>query len=167
MLNGAWNTRPAAIDDARTMAEVQVESYESAYRGILPDALLNGLSVEKRECAWRELLAAHEPPSAITIVGCEAGGSVVGFASGGKERTGELGCDGEICAIYLRPEAQTKGAGSHDCPTIRARVGDARIWFHGRVGFRSQLLQEILRMPRGKVVGHHRSSLKSHMAGRV
>ena len=69
-------------------------------------------SVEKRESSWLDLLAAHEAPSAITIVGCEAGGNVVGFASGGKERTGQLGCDGELYAIYLRPETQRKGLGA-------------------------------------------------------
>ena len=112
MLNSAWNIRHAAIHDARAIAEVHTESYNSAYQGIFPDSLLNGLSVEKRESSWRDLLAAHEPPSAITIVGCEAGGTVVGFASGGKERTGHLGCDGELYAIYLRPEAQRKGLGA-------------------------------------------------------
>ncbi len=47
-----------------------------------------------------------------TLVGCDARGSVVAFVSGGKERTGQLGCDGEIYAIYLRQEAQRKGLGT-------------------------------------------------------
>ena len=111
MGNSAWNVRPAAIHDARAMAEVHVESYKSAYRGIFSDALLNGLSVENRESGWRDLLEVHKLPSAITI-GCDTGGSVVGFASGGKERTGQLGCDGELYAIYIRPEAQRKGLGA-------------------------------------------------------
>jgi GNAT superfamily N-acetyltransferase len=112
MSHGAWNVRPAAIHDARAIAEVHVESYQSAYRGIFPEALLNGLSVRQRESSWRDRLAAPEPPSAITMVGCDAAGNVVGFVSGGKERTGQLGCDGEIYAIYLRPEAQRKGLGA-------------------------------------------------------
>ena len=112
MLNGAWNIRPAVVHDARAIAEVHVESWKSTYRGIFPDALLNGLSVEKRESSWRERLAAHEPPSAITMVGCDAGGNVVGFVSGGKERTGQLGCDGELYAIYLLQEAQRKALGA-------------------------------------------------------
>ena len=112
MLNGAWNIRPAVVHDARAIAEVHVESWKSTYRGIFPDALLNGLSVEKRESFWRESLAAHEPPSAITMAGCDAGGNVVAFVSGGKERTGQLGCDGEIYAIYLRQEVQRQGLGS-------------------------------------------------------
>jgi hypothetical protein len=48
MVNGAWDIRPAAIHDARAIAEVHVESYKSVYRGLFPEALLNGLSVEKR-----------------------------------------------------------------------------------------------------------------------
>ena len=111
MLNGAWNIRPAAIHDARAIAEVHVESWKSTYRGIFPDDLLNDLSVDKREASWQDLLAAPEP-TATTLVGCDAGGSVVGFASGGKERTGQLGCDGELYALYLRQEAQRKGLGA-------------------------------------------------------
>jgi GNAT superfamily N-acetyltransferase len=112
MLKGAWNIRLAVVHDARAIAEVHVESWKSTYRGIFPETLLNGLSVEKRESFWRGSLAAHEPHSAITMVGCDAGGAVVGFVSGGKERTGQLGCNGELYAIYLRQEAQRKGLGA-------------------------------------------------------
>jgi GNAT superfamily N-acetyltransferase len=112
MPNGAWNIRPAAIHDARAIAEVHVESWKTTYRGIFPDSLLNGLSVEKRESSWRDSLAGHAPPAAMTLVACDAAGSVVGFASGGHERTGQLGCAGELYAIYLRQEAQRKGLGT-------------------------------------------------------
>ncbi len=112
MLNGPWNIRPALVDDARAIAEVHVESWKSTYRGIFPETFLNQLSVEKRECYWRDSLAANEPPSVITLAGCDAGGKVVAFVSGGKERTGQLGCGGELYAIYLRQEAQRKGLGT-------------------------------------------------------
>ena len=65
--------------------------------------------MEQRESFWRGLPAGHEPPSVITLAGCGAGGTVVAFASRGKERTGQLGCGGELYAIYLRQEAQRKG----------------------------------------------------------
>jgi len=112
MQNGAWCIRPAVILDSRAIAEVHVESWKSTYRGIFPEALLDGLSVEKRESFWRDSLAAHEPSSAITLVGCDSRGNVVAFISGGKERTGQLGCEGEIYAIYLFQEAQRKGLGA-------------------------------------------------------
>ena len=121
------------IDDARAIAEVHVESWKSTYRGIVPDALLDGLSVEKRESGWRDLLAPQDSRS-VTIVGCEAGGSVVGFASGGKEKTGELGCDGELYAIYLRHEVQRKGLGAllvrHVAQELVLRgFGSMAVWF--------------------------------------
>ncbi len=112
MPDGAWNIRLASPDDTRTITEVHVDSYKSAYRGIFPEAFLNELSVEQRESSWRDLLAASEPSSKITIVGCGADGRVMGFASGGTERTGQLSCDGELYAIYLRPDAQRKGLGA-------------------------------------------------------
>jgi L-amino acid N-acyltransferase YncA len=121
MPNGPWTVRPALVDDARAIAEVHVESWKSTYRGIFPDPLLDGLSVESRESSWRDLLAG----SGITLVGCDAGGAVAGFASGGKERTGRLGCDGELYAIYLRQQAQRKGLGSLLVRQI-ARELDAR-----------------------------------------
>jgi hypothetical protein len=40
MLAGAWNIRPAATHAVRAVADVHIESYRSAYRGIFPDALL-------------------------------------------------------------------------------------------------------------------------------
>jgi ribosomal protein S18 acetylase RimI-like enzyme len=111
-MSGEWTVRPASINDARAIAQVHVASWRSAYRGILPDSLLNGLSMEGREAMWRGLLDAPEPSSSITLVGCDASNKVAGFISGGKERTGQLGCDGEIYAIYLLDEAQRKGLGA-------------------------------------------------------
>ena len=102
--------RPAVVADARAIAEVHVQSHRSTYKGIFPDALLDGLSVESRERGWRDLLAAVAPPS-LTLVACDADGRVVGFLSGGRERTGQLARDGEIYAIYLLHEAQGQGVG--------------------------------------------------------
>ena len=108
MPDGPWIVRPAVLHDARAIAEVHVASWKSTYRGIFPPDVLDGLSVENRESTWQGLLAKP----AITIVGCDNTGTIAGFASGGKERTGQSGCDGELYAIYLRQEAQRKGLGS-------------------------------------------------------
>jgi GNAT superfamily N-acetyltransferase len=103
--------RPAVAGDARAIAEVHVQSHRSTYAGIFPKALLDGLSVESRETRWRDLLAAAAPPS-LTLVACDADDRVVGFLSGGRERTGQLAQDGEIYAIYLLHEAQGQGVGT-------------------------------------------------------
>jgi ribosomal protein S18 acetylase RimI-like enzyme len=103
--------RPAIAGEARAIAEIHVESSKAIYRGILPEAVLNELSVEKRETFWKGALSSPEADS-VTLVGCGADGRIVGFLSGGRERTGQLGCDAELYAIYLLPGAQRRGLGT-------------------------------------------------------
>ena len=101
--------RPAVAADARAIAEVQVATWKTTYRGMIPDATLDNLSVDEREPRWRELLSTA---GEVMLVGCDADGAVVGFAAGGAERTGQLGCDGELHAIYLLERVQRRGLGT-------------------------------------------------------
>jgi GNAT superfamily N-acetyltransferase len=126
------NVRSARVDDARAIADVHVASWRTTYKGIFPDTLLDGLSVDKREQSWRETLAASEP-SSVTLVACDVDGSIVGFISGGVERTGRLGYEGEVYAIYLLQSAQRQGLGTllvrHFVGELRARgVGSMAVW---------------------------------------
>jgi len=93
------NVRAARVEDAAAIARVHVASTRTTYGGIYPEEALQ-LSVEDRERTWRERLA-NAGSRSILLVGCDARGEIVGFASGGEERTGRLGCDGELYAIYL------------------------------------------------------------------
>jgi ribosomal protein S18 acetylase RimI-like enzyme len=103
------SVRRATMDDSCSIAQVHVESTRATYRSIFSEAYLAGLSVEGREAFWRQILGR---PESITLVGCESGGLVVGFANGGAERTGRLECDGELYAIYLLFAAQRQGVGT-------------------------------------------------------
>jgi GNAT superfamily N-acetyltransferase len=134
------SVRPAQVDDARAIAEVHVASWRTTYKGIFSDALLDSLSVEKREQSWRELLARPEPNS-VTLVACNADGSIVGFISGGAERTGRLGYEGELYAIYLLQPAQRQGLRTllvqHLVRELRARgFGSMAVWVLGANPFK-------------------------------
>ena len=76
-----------------------------------PTPFLDSLSVDKREQLWRETLSVPEPNS-VTLVACNIDGGIVGFLCGGAERTGRLGCEGELYAIYLLRPAQRQGLGT-------------------------------------------------------
>ena len=46
----------ATSEDCRAVAEVHVESWQHAYRGILPEQYLASLSVAEREAMWRRMV---------------------------------------------------------------------------------------------------------------
>jgi GNAT superfamily N-acetyltransferase len=59
--------RPAAIADARRMATINVRSWRSAYRGMLPDALLDSLDAKAITEDFVHTLANRRPRRAILV----------------------------------------------------------------------------------------------------
>jgi RimJ/RimL family protein N-acetyltransferase len=100
--------RRATVADARAVAEVHVGSWRQAYRGMLPDAYLDRLSVQDRETMWREAFAEDSSGAFVA----EAGDRIVGFASFGPSRDEGASEDtGEVPAIYVEPSATGAGVG--------------------------------------------------------
>jgi ribosomal protein S18 acetylase RimI-like enzyme len=98
----------ASPEDCRSVAEVHVASWRAAYAGILSDEYLAGLSVERREQSWLQVLAEARSELLIGRVGS----SVVGFSSFGKSRDSDAPPDqGELWALYVHPNAWSTGAG--------------------------------------------------------
>ena len=99
--------RGAELTDAAAIAGVHVATWRSAYRGLLPDEFLGSLAEAGYGARWRRNLA--EGSSRVYVA--EEEGQVVGFASGGRERAGESGFEGELYAIYVLDDAQRHGHG--------------------------------------------------------
>jgi len=101
--------RPATPDDLETIASLHVASWLSAYRGILPDEVLDRLDPADRLRDW---LCWFEAPEANTFAALERR-KLVGFArvlpvsvDGG----GSAGV-GEISHLYVAPDSQSMGVG--------------------------------------------------------
>ena len=101
--------RPARLTDAAEIARVQVESWRTTYRGMVPDDYLHGMRVEEHAARWVRLL--REPVNLQLTFVAEADDRVVGFAMGGREREDDRRFLGELYAIYLVREAQGRGYG--------------------------------------------------------
>jgi GNAT superfamily N-acetyltransferase len=102
--------RPASATDARTIAEIHVRAWRWAYRGLMPDELLDGLSVEQRERMWQRNLSSEGPPNRIWVA--EDGSGLVGFVAAGPSQDPDATPDtGEVYAIYLDPEVVGTGVG--------------------------------------------------------
>ena len=111
--------RPATLEDATAIARVHVASWQSTYRGMLPDEFLASLSETGYAERWKRVIG--DGSSKVYVA--EDGGEVVGFASGGRERAGETGYTGELYAIYVIDAAQRRGFGRE---LVRATVAGLR-----------------------------------------
>jgi GNAT superfamily N-acetyltransferase len=101
--------RPATPQDAPGIALVHVASWRTTYKGIMPDEMLANLSVERRESVWRDMLS--NPASQTFVYIAEMDRQIVGFASGGPERSEHPIYKGELSAIYLLLDVQRQGIG--------------------------------------------------------
>jgi ribosomal protein S18 acetylase RimI-like enzyme len=98
----------ATSEDCRAVAEVHVESWQHAYRGILPEQYLASLSVAEREAKWRRTV--ERQPSHLLVA--RAAGQVVGFVAFGASRDeGAPNDRAEIWAIYVKAASWSTGAG--------------------------------------------------------
>ena len=102
--------RPARLEDAPAIAEVHVASWRQAYRGTLPEAYLDSLSVAEKERDASELIQSPPGPRHRLLV-LERGGRILGFAATGPAVSEGAESLGELLAIYLRPSAWGQGLG--------------------------------------------------------
>lgn len=98
--------RPATADDAFAVATVHVAAWRETYRGLVPDALLDGLSVERRADIWAR--------GAERVTLAEGPDGLAGFvATGPQEDEGlrQAGYGGEVLALYVLRRHQRQGIG--------------------------------------------------------
>lgn len=106
--------RQATTADATGIARAHAEGWQWGYRGLLPDAFLDGLTersrLDRREAFWRDLLA-EQPPVHPTWV-AERDGRILGLCQVGPSRDSDATREiGEVGGLYLVREAAGKGIG--------------------------------------------------------
>jgi GNAT superfamily N-acetyltransferase len=105
--------RDATLGDAHAIATVLVRSWRTAYRGLVPDEVLVGLSVAERERFWAGTLTARSPR--VRAVVATMAGTVVGFAATGPPIVPADRADpalGDLYALYLDPAVWRRGVGA-------------------------------------------------------
>lgn len=99
--------RKAILEDARGIAKVQIDSWQTTYKNIIPDEYLKNMSYKKREAQWRDIINNQ-----TVFVAVNGTGKIIGFSNSGKERTGNYpNYIGELYAIYILESYQRKGLG--------------------------------------------------------
>jgi len=88
--------RPAVVADAAAITEVHLGGWLAAYRGIMPDDLLDNLDFEARRARWHDNLAN----GSRSLVD-EHDGVVRGFSGYGPCRDPDKAGAGEVYALYV------------------------------------------------------------------
>jgi ribosomal protein S18 acetylase RimI-like enzyme len=96
------------VEDAEGIAGVHINAWLTTYRGLMPDALLGGLSVTRQRDMWDSAL--RQPKRTQTVV-AEDNGKVIGFASFGPEPGNDFRYQGELYSIYIVEAYQRQGTG--------------------------------------------------------
>jgi GNAT superfamily N-acetyltransferase len=103
--------RAARPEDARAIARIHVAVWQATYRGIMPEEVLEEISVDEREANWGTILTAHAATHPVLV--CEVPGlGLCGFGNAGPLRDpGVEGYSGEFKTLYLLPAYQRRGLG--------------------------------------------------------
>jgi ribosomal protein S18 acetylase RimI-like enzyme len=122
---GVMDIRPARMEDVPEIAVVHVRSWQAAYRGLLPQAYLDGLDPGQRTGQWELSLSAADSHGGTLVA--DAGGRLSGFVSYGPARDDDADSRraGEIYAIYLMPAAWDEGIGRQLMAAALGRLGEA------------------------------------------
>jgi len=102
--------RWAVPDDALALSEIYVLAWQAAYRGLLPDSLLDSLSTVGGLKRWQERLAE----TAARVLVAERDGQAAGWLVIGPQRDKDIDPQrvGEIYAVYVHPDFWRRGCGA-------------------------------------------------------
>ena len=111
----AARLRPAVLTDAAAIGAVHVECWRETYTGLVPDAMLEELSVERWAAMWEDLFGDADLAGKMAILVAEDEGRMVGIGGCGPQRDEALaksGFTGEFGMIYVLRSHQGRGVGS-------------------------------------------------------
>lgn len=113
--------RQATLDDVDGIASSQTLSWQSSYRGILPDHVLGRLDIGQRASTRRRILADRELDTLVAYDVTHR--DIVGFCDAGpSRRTGGWSARaGEIYALYVEHHAKRHGLGREMVETVMDR----------------------------------------------
>ena len=103
--------RRAVSEDAEKIARIHVSSWQAAYDGMIPAEYLSGLSVERRQALWSQIICDANDPVLVSL----EGDRIVGFCHVTSSRDEHSDGCAEITAIYVDPSFWRRGHGQALC----------------------------------------------------
>jgi GNAT superfamily N-acetyltransferase len=106
------HVRRAVLADLRGMARVHVSGWKTTYRGMVPDGVLDGLTVEVDIAGGFGSGLKKRRPGSEQFVALSSAEEIVGYALACRNRDPDPDFTGELEAIYVLKEHQGHGIGT-------------------------------------------------------
>lgn len=117
--------RRARPGDEHGIGLVHIRSWQTTYRGIVPQEHLDSLNLEKRVTWLAKVVQQVESLKQSMWVAVDGTGMIVGFAHGGPPQEPEEGYTSELYTIYLLQSAQGQGIGRRLVELVAQDLWDA------------------------------------------
>lgn len=117
--------RRARPGDEDGIGLVHIRSWQTTYRGIVPQEHLDNLNLEKRVAWLAKVLRQVESLNQTMWVAVDEAGAIVGFAHGGPPQEPEEGYTSELYALYLLQSVQGRGIGRRLVELVARDLWDA------------------------------------------
>ncbi|MEU9957982.1 GNAT family N-acetyltransferase [Streptomyces sp. NPDC050982] len=125
----ALHVREMALADCPRVAEIRVRGWQTAYKGMMPQAYLDGL--DPAEDVGRLRARFEQAGQGVVSLVAEWDGDVVGWACHGPYRDGEVRTEeAELYAIYVDPDRLARGVGR---ALLRESLARCTAAGHGRM----------------------------------
>ncbi|NHD17194.1 MULTISPECIES: GNAT family N-acetyltransferase [unclassified Actinopolyspora] len=114
MQQPSWTVRRATVDDVPAIARINVASWRSAYRNLVPEEALTELDSDEIARSYRELLASPVPERAILLA--RRADTIAAFSGVSPVRVPQRDAypehrTGELVSLYADPQWLGRGAG--------------------------------------------------------
>ena len=100
--------RRATVDDAAAIARVRIDCWRLTYRGLIPDAYLDGMQIDDSTALWQRVLSAGQNTTSVFVA--ENDGDVVGFAAGNMLLEPRYDVDAELSAVVRAARVPARAA---------------------------------------------------------
>ncbi len=101
--------RAGTAEDLEAVVALQLASWRDAYRGLLPDAYLDGALADDLVAKWRGKLIDSPDPRALLLVAESPAGVLSGFFYAAEETPGDASA--YLDNLHVRPELRGQGLG--------------------------------------------------------
>lgn len=117
--------RQMRIEDIAGIARVHATTWQTTYRGIIPDDYLDAIQVEEWQERWIPNLTQAASDKFGHVAENEETGEIAGFVRGGTTRYPDLPYRGELYAIYILKTYQKHGLGRRLVQALARDLQDA------------------------------------------